>query len=122
MVNNNGEVLIELFTVIYIIIFFIFFLRILSLFRETQALDLKNIVFDFSILKLVLYLVLIISLRKLIIYKFKISWFKIHYVMMCQNNNWHSEKYPEIFYNIIYAPAFKYFLYLNYYVIMFRVL
>lgn len=38
--------------------------------------------------------------------------------MMCQNNNWHSEKYPEIFYNIIYAPAFKYFLYLNYYVIL----
>lgn len=116
VVYNNGELLIQIGIILTILIGYFLGLRLLNLFRTNKVLDLTNINFD---LNFILTIILIFFFRKLIIYLFKVSWFKFHYVMMCETNFSISinEKYKQIYYNFIYTPAiysFKYLVYINY--------
>lgn len=113
IVKTNGQALIQLVIILTILIFFVLGLRVLNLFRQYKSINLYSIFNDHNIL----YIILLYSFRKLIIYLFKLSWFKLHYVFMCQNNFSFYETYRRIFFKFIYSPAFfifKYLFYINY--------
>ena len=113
IVFNQGEFIIQIFTVFSFIFLYVMFLRLLNLFRVTQILDLNKLNIDFN---LVLILILILVSKKLLFFIFKISWFKFHYVMMSEFN--FSKKvnsiYKFFFYNLVYSPAYYTFVYLIY--------
>lgn len=117
LLYTNGHVLKMLLLIITFFGFFVINLRVLSLFRAYKVLDIKCMVIDFNIL---LFFVLLLSLRKLLIYIFKLTWFKLHYVLMSQNNYKIHKQYTKYYFRYIYSPAFHsiiYFYYFNFVVI-----
>lgn len=96
-IYNNGQLIIQIFIILVFFCFYVLFLRFLNLFRTTKMLDLHSINFSINFL---LFLILLYNFRKLILYIFKISWFKFHYVMMCETNfsTKINNKYKFIFY------------------------
>ena len=116
IIYNYGQFIIQIITIIGFLLLFVVMLRLLKIFQEIYTIDLNKINFN---LNYILGIILIYNLRNLAFLYFKISWFRFHYVMMCEIN--FGEKinklYKKVYYTVIYLPAYysyKYTIYLNY--------
>ncbi|RYX79657.1 hypothetical protein EON71_00585 [bacterium] len=118
-IRTNKQLILNILVVTLFFVVFVVFLRVLNLFRESKVLDLNiistaNDVNTTKLSTLLLIVLLLYSLRRLVVYCFKIMWFRLHYFLLSKYNLPKVYKiYTYVYTEYVYTLGEKMFKYLK---------